>query len=305
MSEEPAAPLVTVVVTTRNRKDELRACLDSIARQDYPAEVIVVDDASEDGTAETVAADYPDAVLIRHAEPRGYICGRNEAAREATGAIIVSIDDDAVFSTGRILRDTVAAFSDRVGAVAIPYVDVNRGSGVRQLAPDSVGVYLVNAFIGTAHAVRRDVFLALGGYREQLFHQGEESDFCIRMLAAGYVVRAGTGDPIHHFESSRRDFDRMDLYGPRNALLFVYQNVPLPSAIWRLASTVAGVLAWTADPTRLVTRLRGLAAAARAMPTCTRAPVPGPVHSLWRRLQAAEPPLTLPAIAAQLPALRS
>jgi hypothetical protein len=125
------------------------------------------------------------------------------------------------------------------------------------------------------------------------------------MLAAGYVVRAGTSDPIHHFESPRRDFQRMDHYGPRNALLFVYQNVPMPSAIWRALLTLAGVLRWTAYPSRLATRVRGIVAAAGAMRTCGRAPVPASVHVLWRRLQAARPPLTLSAIDALLPAARS
>ena len=83
---------------------------------------------------------------------------------------------------------------------------------VRQRAPDPSAVWVTDRFIGTAHAVRRDVFLACGGYREFLVHQGEEGDFCIRMLAGGHHVRLGNSDPIHHFESPRRDFRRMDYY---------------------------------------------------------------------------------------------
>jgi glycosyltransferase involved in cell wall biosynthesis len=292
---------VTVVVTTRNRRDDLEACLDSVVRQSRTVEAIVIDDASDDGTGEMVRRRFPGVVLVRHDRPRGYIVGRNEAARLATGAVIISLDDDAVFSASGIVAETLEAFSDeRIGAVAIPYADVKRGPQVRQRAPDRSEIYVVNTFIGTAHAVRREVFLALGGYREHLFHQGEESDFCIRLLAAGFVVRLGYGDPIHHFESPNRDVVRMDRYGPRNALLFCYQNVPWPAVAWRLPATLAGLLAWTREPARQLTRLRGIAAGFGAMSRNHRHPVPSPVYSLWRRLQLAQPPLTLAQIRARL-----
>jgi GT2 family glycosyltransferase len=301
MSGSPLS--VTVVVTTRNRRDDLHACLDSIGQQTVAAEVIVVDDASEDGTAEMVRSRYPHVTLVRHEQPRGYIAGRNEAARLATGAVIVSLDDDAVFSAAGVVAATAAAFTDaRVGAVAIPYADVRRGPDVYQRAPDGEHIYVTRTFIGTAHAIKRDTFLALGGYREHLFHQGEESDFCIRLLAAGYVVRLGFSDPIHHFESPRRDFRRMDLYGPRNALLFVYQNVPWPAAAWQLPMTTLRLLAWTLAPARVWVRIRGLLAGCMAMRDCDRRPVPVRTWMLWRRLQTAVTPLTLAEIAPHLPA---
>jgi GT2 family glycosyltransferase len=294
-----------VVVTTRNRKDDLRVCLQSIDRQDVAVEIIVIDDASDDGTPEMIAAEFPHARLIVHAGMQGYIRGRNEAARLATSDVIVSVDDDAAFSSAGVISQALACFDDdRVAAVAIPYIDVNRESTVRQAAPDCVDTYVVETFIGTAHAVRRHVFVELGGYREELFHQGEESDLCVRILAAGYVVRLGCGDPIHHFESTRRDFRRMDHYGPRNAILFAWQNVPFPAVLIQLPATIAGVLMLTLKPSRLLTRcggvLDGLASCARFV----RNPVPAPVYRLWRRMRKASKPLRLDDIAAELAARR-
>ena len=248
---------VTVVVTTRNRKEDLRICLASVQRQTLEVETIVIDDASTDGTGDMIRAEFPDVRLICHQEMHGYIRGRNEGARLATGEVLVSLDDDAAFSSDRIIEDALACFDDdRVAAVAIPYVDVNREPTVRQVAPDGHATYVVESFIGTSHALRRSVFVKLGGYREELFHQGEESDYCIRLLAAGYVVRLGHGAPIHHFESPRRDFRRMDHYGPRNAILFGWQNVPFPAALIQIPSTIAGVLTHTLEPRRLSTRIR-------------------------------------------------
>ena len=187
---------VTVVVTTRNRKEDLRICLASVQRQTLPVETIVIDDASTDGTGDMIRAEFPDVRLICHQEMHGYIRGRNEGARLATGEVLVSLDDDAAFSSDRIIEDALACFDDdRVAAVAIPYIDVNREPTVRQVAPDANATYVVESFIGTSHALRRSVFVKLGGYREELFHQGEESDYCVRLLAAGYVVRLGHGRP--------------------------------------------------------------------------------------------------------------
>lgn len=292
----------TVVVTTRNRKDDLRVCLESILRQSVPVETIVIDDASTDGTAEMVRDEFPQMRFVGHRELHGYVRGRNEGAALATGDVIVSLDDDAAFSSERIIADALAGFEDpRVAAVAIPYIDVNRDQTIRQLAPDDAAVYVVESFIGTAHAVRRDVFLQLGGYRSSLFHQGEESDLCVRMLAAGYVVRLGRGAPIHHFESPRRDFRRMDHYGPRNAILFAWQNVPFPAALIQIPATVAGVLAHTLQPRRLMTRIGGVVDGLASCARFERVPVSAPVFRLWRRLRTASTPLRLTDIAAELP----
>jgi glycosyltransferase involved in cell wall biosynthesis len=145
----------------------------------------------------------------------------------ASGDIIFSIDDDAEFSSPNVVEQVLEEFDNpRIGAVAIPYVDVNRSPEVRQEAPEEDGRYCVFSFRGTAHALRRDLFLELGGYREHLIHQGEEMGYCIRMLDAGYVVRLGRADIIKHYESPKRSFERMDFYGRRNDVLFGWHNVP-------------------------------------------------------------------------------
>ena len=280
-------PAATVLITTRNRRDDLRRAIASAVRQSERIEVLVIDDGSTDGTAEMVRAEFPGVRLLRHEDSRGYIVRRNEGARLAAGPIVFSIDDDAEFASAETVRQTLKEFaSERIGAVAIPHINVNVGPEVHHRAPDAGSVYVTGHYIGTAHAIRRDVFERLGGYRE-LTHQGEELDLCIRMIEDGYLVRLGSADPIHHFESPNRDRRRMDYYGVRNAIRFVWQNVPQPFAIVHLLIVAARCMALTLAPRRLAVRASGLLAGLADCAPSMRRPVSRQTYHLWRQLERA------------------
>ncbi|WP_193212247.1 glycosyltransferase family 2 protein [Luteolibacter marinus] len=255
-------PQASIVIVTRNRRDELRRALLSAARQDGGHEVIVVDDASDDGSADMVGKEFPDFRLIRSSRAMGYIVQRNRAARMARGEFIVSIDDDAEFSSPTIVNETIGLFTDlpSVGAVAIPYSDGPDHVREFQRAPDHENCWITGQFIGTAHALRRDLFLQLDGYDERLIHQGEERDFCLRMLAQGFFVRLGTSAAIRHHRSPRRDLRRMAYFGRRNDVLFVWRHVPFPQVIGRLLGTLLrGSIRGLFDGT-IATTLKGIAA---------------------------------------------
>ena len=241
----------SVVITTKNRREDLLKAVESVMAQRGLLEVVVIDDGSTDGAAEELkkkfsvfssqfseeepatshsllatapigapATSYPPQVtapevplldsgrstldpqtaakpqlrLIRHEESRGLIVRRNEGARVARGNVIFSLDDDAFFSSPFVVEQTLRDFSHpRIGAVAIPYIEPHKVNKEMQRAPTREDIWITASYIGTAHAVRRDVFLALGGYREHLVHQGEEGDFCIRMLAAEKPIADGGG----------------------------------------------------------------------------------------------------------------
>lgn len=281
----PASPLATVLITTKDRRDELRTAIRSALIQTVPVEVLVIDDGSTDGTADMVRAEFYGVRVIRHEDSRGYIVRRNEGARLAAGPVVFSIDDDAVFSTRDIVKRTLEEFEPAcVSAVAIPYVDIHVDRHVCQAAPDRQSVYATRQFKGTAYAVRRDVFVRVGGYRDHLVHQGEEGDFCIRLLAAGSVVRLGTADPIHHFESPRRDLQRMDFFGVRNTVLFAWQNVPLPFLLVHLPVVSLRCLLLTLKPARLKIRVAGLIDGLRQCASVTREPVSWRTYRRWQSL---------------------
>jgi glycosyltransferase involved in cell wall biosynthesis len=220
----------TVVITTKNRREDLLVAVRSALNQTAAPEVLVVDDGSTDGTADLIRSEFPTVRVDHHDVSKGYIVQRNHGAELARGDVIFSIDDDAEFSSPNVIGQTLAEFDrPRVGAVAIPFKDVNKDNVLNQQAPTADAVWCTATYTGTAHAIRRDVFRAAGGYRAELVHQGEETDLCVRLLDAGYVVRLGRADPIHHYESPKRDLRRMDLYGRRNDVLYAWYNVPMPA----------------------------------------------------------------------------
>jgi GT2 family glycosyltransferase len=291
-----------VVIVTKNRRGELERALRSAVVQEGVDDVIVVDDASSDGTPEAVAAAFPQVRLVRNAESRGYIVRRNEAAGLAAAAVLVSIDDDAEFASPDTVARLLPAFENRrVGAVAMPHVDLLQGEAVIQQAPPGDDLYATSCFRGTAYAVRRELFNELGGFRESLFHQAEEQDLCLRMLAAGAVVAIARTPPILHHASQTRDPLRAWLYGPRNDVLFAWHNVPMPFLLRRLAEVSLYEL-WLGLRVRrpLVFARSVLAGYAQALRgRRSRRPVPRRVYRLYRELER-RGPVTVDELAPRL-----
>jgi glycosyltransferase involved in cell wall biosynthesis len=260
-------PIATVAIATRNRREDLRRALQSALAQEGALELLVLDDGSSDGTSEMVREEFPEVRLERRETGGGLIARRNELARLASAPVMVSIDDDAEFTAPDIVTRAARALEHpRVGAVAIPYVERGRGdTEVRQLAPDDHGVWVTGPYIGTAHALKREAFLGLGGYRTSLVRNTEELDLWTRMLEAGLVTRLGSGAPIHHHESDSRVVSEIVYFDCRNNVLHAWRNVPLPYVVVRLAKVVLYASAVVAPRTgQPVAVARGLAAGAAA-----------------------------------------
>lgn len=217
----------SIVLATYNRKDELRRAIRSSLDQSVPVEVIVLDDGSTDGTPDMVRAEFPEARLYEDGVKLGPNRNRQRGIELARAPIVLPIDDDAWFNSPHTIEQTLADFDDpRIGAVAIPFHEVDEGVE-KQVAPDADRCHVTPRYIGCCVAMRRDVFLASGGYSRGQFNYGEESDLCLRMLARGYVCRLGRGDKMFHERSSVRDMKGATFRIRRNAITRAWQNVPL------------------------------------------------------------------------------
>jgi GT2 family glycosyltransferase len=228
----------SIVIPSCNRVDELRALIRSCLKQTVPVEIIVVDDAANDEVERMTRVGFSGVRYFRLGKSKGPAFQRNRGIELATNEIVFPLDDDSLFISPRTVEQTLAEFDHpRIGAVGIPYVNVNHDARVLQTAPRDGAIHVTYGFVGAAHAVRRDVFMKVGGFREHFFYMGEESDLCLRMLRNGYVTRLGNADPIHHLESPRRNMKRASFSGRRNDIRFAWHNVPLPEFPLHLAGT--------------------------------------------------------------------
>lgn len=285
-------PQASVIITTKDRKPDLAKAVESSLRQKGSLEVIIIDDGSTDGTAEFVRQKYPSVRLIHHERSLGYVLRRNQAAEKAQADIIFSIDDDAEFSNENIVMDILRDFDvPEIAAVAIPFVNVNRRNDCEQQLSDSDSCWITNGFIGTAYAIRANVFRDVGGFRDVFIHQEEEGDLCIRLLQKGYFVRMGRSAPICHFESPQRSLERINMYSQRNLILFTWFNVPLPEILLHLPITIFNGLLWGLKRRSFLSRIKGTFAGFQEIIAhfSKRTPVSRETYWLYRRLKKRGP----------------
>jgi GT2 family glycosyltransferase len=239
---------LTVGVVTKNRPASLRQCLASLAvLDDVVSDVIVVDDTS-DVPADRGLVDLPPAIarklrVIRQERHEGYIVARNAIMREATTEYVLLMDDDAALIEGESLREAVRLLDaqPRIGAIACAMAerDGTPWHPATQPAPVDYTCY-VPSFIGFAHILRRRLFLELAGYREAFHFYGEEKDYCLRMIDAGFdVVYMPAARVIHAPDPAGRSQSKYVRYVIRNDCLFALYNEPLPLALASLPIRLA------------------------------------------------------------------
>jgi len=286
---------LTIGVTTRDRPDALQRCLRSLAVVAHLSpEVLVFDDASSTPVSDRLAAwDVPVRVrVLRDDRAPGYISGRNRLMREASAPTVLLMDDDAAFlCSDAIERAAQLLETDgQLGAVAFAQCD---RSGTRwddgmQPGRSRVSCY-VPSFIGFAHLLRRDVFTVLGGYRESFEFYGEEKDYCLRLIEAGYrTVYLPDALVIHEPDQAGRSQQRYLRYVTRNDCLTALYNEPLHRLVWLLPARLVLYFrmrrAWNIDdPWGWAWILRELARNADSV-FRDRKPVTRQTLATWKRL---------------------
>src|SRR5262249_51228052 len=115
----PTAPLVSVIVVSHNTRDDLLRCLASLGTLTVPCEVVVVDNASSDGSAEAVAQGLPDVQLIRNRDNMGFGTANNHGLAATRAQFVLLLNSDAALRPG-CLETLVSLLRDRarLGIVA-------------------------------------------------------------------------------------------------------------------------------------------------------------------------------------------
>jgi GT2 family glycosyltransferase len=232
------APLVSIIIPTRDRVDLLKPCIDSILRTaaQYPGpiELLVVDNDSGDPVTQAYLAELTaasPAKVLHHEGAFNWSAINNEAAREARGEVLIFLNNDTVALAEDWCAELVAnALRPEVGAVGarLLYEDgtlqhagvvlgVEGVAGHEAVgeAPERGGYFgrthlqrSAAAVTGACLATRRALFLELGGFDEiHLAVAFNDVDYCLRVLAAGYRVVYDPFAVLYHFESKSRGYD--------------------------------------------------------------------------------------------------
>lgn len=278
---------VTVALVTHNRKTELRGALRSVLEQDGDPEIIVIDDASTDGTSEMVREEFPAVSLHRHEHALGTTLSRNRITSLAGNNIVVHLDDDARFTSRATITQTVSDFDHpRVAIVAIPFNDVVSGRQTERnrRAPDD-DVWVLATYTGATYAARTDILSRVGGYDREYWMYGEERDLSLRLLSEGFLTRMGRAAPAVHHVSTVRSLMRQDVLGRRNEIVWSWSSFPAPWHLVYIAGYVVKGI-WVGVRVRRLRRMiRGLIEGFRAIPSVQRDPVSRETFALDRRLR--------------------
>ena len=249
MVPDTERPRVSVVVITRNRVAELSRTLTMLRSLEPRPPVVVVDNASEDATSETVRADFPEVTLIRNRHNTGCAARDTGVARTDTPYVAFS-DDDSWWYPGALERAADAFDAHpRLGLVAAAvYVGeeeredpVNRRLAESPLDPaDDLPGPRAMGFMACACVVRRTAFDQAGGFGSLLFFGGEETLLAQDLAARGWGLSHLPNVHAHHRPSTARPPGRWRrVLEERNALLTVWSRRSPRTVLTRTARAVA------------------------------------------------------------------
>ncbi len=249
-------PLVGVVVLTWNGREDTLACLHSLAATTGASlRVIVVDNASDDGTADAVQAEFPDAELVRSDQNLGFAGGNNlgiARALELGVDFVLVLNNDTEVEPGAVAalvdeaRRTPDAGAlcakllyadppDRIWFAGAEF-DPRRGYNGRQRGygdadgPAFAAVAETDRACGAAMLVPRQVLERVGVFDPALFLYSEDTDWSLRARAAGYRLLVVPAARIRHRVSVAAGGESSPTtlyYGLRNTLVVCERHAPL------------------------------------------------------------------------------
>jgi GT2 family glycosyltransferase len=238
-------PLITVLIATKDRPDDLRRTLCDLRRQDYPSvEMIVIDDGSADRLESIVREEWPTAVYVRESDSQGCPQRRSEGFLLAKGEYIVELDDDSSPVAPDALSRAVRYMQDHPG-IGILSFHIFNGPVLPENQPSLDAKYAYN-FVGCGAVFRTAAVLQTGGYRAFFQGEWEESEFSLRMLKAGWSVYFFPEVLIHHHVSPlQRRSARAWMRAFRNKLWAMIMHYPA-SRVLTEGSWVVALACWDA-----------------------------------------------------------
>lgn len=243
-------PPTAIILLTWNQRQLTLECLASLEKLDYPRdqlEIIVADNGSTDGTVDAIRAQYPNVELILNGDNVGFAAGNNtgiEYARSTRARYIMLLNNDTVVAPDMLKKLVTVAESDLEIGIVTPKIyyfgeptkiwcagaAINWRTGdTRRLRAEEVdtgapeAMHDVDFASGCALLVRRTAIDRAGLLDPRFFIYYEETEWCVRLLRAGYRCTYVPDSHVWHKISSamQAGSPRSAYYMTRNVLLFL------------------------------------------------------------------------------------
>lgn len=208
--------LASIIIVTYNSRHYLDACLRSVLGQDYPHEVIVVDNCSQDGTVQYVRESFPEVKVIKSPINGGYGAGNNLGVHYAKGKYIAILNPD-IIAGANWLQQLISPLQNNPKAIVTPKILLYDGSAIntcgninnftgltftRGLGADPITDYChtdnVSGISGACFAIHREEYIRLGGFDENFFLYNEDADFSWRANLLGCSILSVPKSIIYH-----------------------------------------------------------------------------------------------------------
>ncbi|MEU6191590.1 glycosyltransferase [Nocardia sp. NPDC047038] len=258
---------MTVVIMTRNRREQLLRTLAHMTALPDAAPIILVDNGSADGTADAVAAAFPSVILIRSAENLGAVA-RNIAVERTTTPYVAFCDDDTRWQPGALTRaadvlDRYPGLGSVTGRCLVapdlredPITPELRDSPV--VGPDWLPGPALLGVMAALSAFRVSAFREVGGFSRRLWFAGEEELLALDLAAHGWWMCWMEDILIHHEPSTTRDPTHRRRLGIRNTLWTLWLRRPARSAARRTAVVLGSAPADLTTAAAVLDTLRGV-----------------------------------------------
>lgn len=249
MTGAPTCP-VTVVMVTHNRRAQTLTTVERLTSLSEQPPVIVVDNASDDGTSVAVIEAFPNVTVLRLDDNIGAV-GRTIGVRAAHTPYVAFSDDDSWWAAGSLSR--AAGMFDADPELGLVAARILIGSDERldpmcvEMAASPLephrGRPSVLGFVACGAIVRREAYLAVGGFHPAVFFVGEETILAQDLAVVGYHLVYTDDIVAHHHPLPGDERAGRRRLQARNALLSQWLRRPAPVA---MRATLRQM--WSRDP---------------------------------------------------------
>ncbi len=312
---------ISVVIPTYNGASYLQTCLESLNRQTLaPDEILIVDNASTDGSADVVRTLAPAALVLRQRENTGFAAAANAGIEAAAGEWIAVLNNDIELADNWLEECAAAArrhpavafvacrildFADRSRVYSAGDCFLRAGFGYRrgqqlQDREEFTREREIFAACACAALYRKSLLAEVGGFDRRFFAYLEDVDLGLRLRAAGHFGIYTGAAVVHHHggATSGGEFSSLAVrLRTRNSILLLCKSLPAGILARCLPMIAAGQLAWFARVLRrgkLGSYAAGLAAAIPQLPAMLRERRrirkrwPGAARRLWHEISRSE-----------------